>query len=227
MRIKAVGMLVCLLATAMAFSADEKAQEPSDTSKSLFFATYKETTDRVELVAGSLIAGVAEHEKYIPLQFAVGVNGKGPELEITPARFQLIDSRGNIYNAVSEQDVAKEAGVLQYARAFNEQNPLQTAFEFSTNIQRVMSDFYPMDGGKFYVVSHLGRDSYLTDLLFFPNPGEGLADTLTLQLLTPGMDAAVELRFAVPLKHKKTEKHQKNLDKQKAKVDSQETTSGS
>ena len=227
MRIKAVVMLVCLLTMVMAFAADQKAEEPSDTSKSLSFATYKETVGRVEVVVGSLIAGVAAHEKYIPLQFAVGVNGKGPELEITPDRFQLIDSKGNIYNAVSEHDVAKEPGVHQYARAFNKQNPLQTAAEFNTDIQRVMSDFYPVEGGKFYVVSHLDRDSYLTDLLFFPNPNEGLEDTLTLQLLTPGMDEAVELRFAVPLKHKKTKKHQKKLDKQKAEADSQETAAGS
>jgi hypothetical protein len=76
-------------------------------------------------------------------------------------------------------------------------------------------------------MSHLDRDTYLTDMLFFPNPSEGLGDVLTLQLLTPGMDEAVELRFEVPLKHKKTNKHKKNLEKQKANAAPQETASDS
>jgi len=227
MRIKAVVLSVCLLFVSIAFAADKDAQQTSETSKSVSFATYKETTGRVELVVGSLIAGVAEHEKYMPLQIAVGASGKGPELEVTPARFQLIDSKGNIYNTISEHDVAKEPKVHEYARQYDKQNPVQTGFDFSTSIQRVLTDFYPLEGGAFYVESHLGRDSYLTALLFFPNPGDMMGEVLTLQFLTPGMDEAVELRFAVPLKHKKTQKHQKKMNEQKAKADSSETDTGS
>lgn len=228
MRIKAVVMSVCLLLVSMALAADQEAQQSSETSKSQYFATYKQTTGRVQVVVGSLVAGVAEHEKYIPLQIAVGTGRtRGPEIEVTPARFQLIDSKGNIYNTISEHDVAKERRVHDFARAYNKQNPLQTSYEFSIRIQRVLSNFYPEEGGHFYVASHLGRDSYLTDLLFFPNPGDTLGDVLTLQFLTPGMDEAVELRFLVPLKHKKTEKQKKKMNKKNPKADSPETDTGS
>jgi len=50
---------------------------------------------------------------------------------------------------------------------------------------------------------------------------------LTLQFLTPGMDEAVELRFEVPLKHKKTKKQQKKMNNQEAKADTSETDTGS
>jgi hypothetical protein len=215
MGIKAVGLSGCLLFASLSLAADQEAQPSAETSKSLSYATYKETTGRVELVVGSQIAGLAEHEKYTPLQIAVSVNGKGPELEITPDRFQLIDAKGNIYNAVSASDTANEPGVLEYARQFNQQNPLVTGFDFATDVERVMSNFYPQVGGDFYVVSHLATDTFLDDLLFFPNPGDALGGVLTLQFLTPGMDAAVMLRFEVPIKNKKSKKKKKNLDKQK------------
>jgi hypothetical protein len=66
-----------------------------------------------------------------------------------------------------------------------------------------------MEGGKFYVVSNLPPNTYLADLLFFPTPSDSLGDVLTLQLLAPGMDQAVRLRFTVPLKAKKTKKKRK------------------
>lgn len=209
---KAVTLSCCLLFASLSQAADQQAHRSPETSKSLAYATYKETTGRVELVVGSQIAGLAEREKYIPLQIAVSLNGKGPEIEVTPDRFQLIDAAGNIYNAVSAADTAKEPGVLEYARGFNQQNPLVTAFEFATDVARVMSNFYPQVGGDFYVVSHLATDTFLEDLLFFPNPGDALGGVLTLQFLTPGMDAAVMLHFEVPLKNKKSKKKKKNSE---------------
>ena len=209
MNAKAVFISFCLLTGSLVIAADQEPRQGRETSKSLSFATYKERAGRVELIAGSMIAALAAKEKYVPLQIAVGVDGKGPELEITPARFQLIDSRGNIYNAVSEYDVSNEPSVHQFAKSYNDQNPLQTAFEFSTDVQQVMSNFYPMEGGAFYVVSYLGTDTFLEDLVFFPNPGDALGDVLTLQFLTPGMDQAVMLRFEVPLDYQKAKKKKK------------------
>ena len=216
MRVNATVMSVCLLLTPMVLAADQETQSTAETSKSLAYATYKETSGRVEVVVGSLIAGLAANEKYMPLQIAVSTSGKGPELEVTPDRFQLIDSKGNIFNSASVRDVANEPGVQQYAKTYSDQNPLQTALEFSLKVERVLSNFYPREGGNFYVASYLGRDTYLEDLLFFPNPGETMAGVLTLQFLTPGMEQAVKVRFEVPLKKKK--KHE---------ADSHETEPGS
>ena len=227
MRIKAVMISVCLLLASMVLAADQETQPTPETSKSLAFATYEETNGRVVIIVGSMIAGLAATEKYMPLQIAVGTSGKGPQLEVTPDRFQLIDSKGNIYNTVSVHDVSNEPGVQQYAKSYSEQNPLQTTLEFSMKIERVASNFYPQDGGEFYVASYLGRDSYLEDLLFFPNLGDAMEGVLTLQFLTPGMDQAVELRFEIPLKNEKKDKQKKNLDKQESKADSQETEPGS
>ena len=86
-----------------------------------------------------------------------------------------------------------------------------------------MSNFYPLDGGKFYVEEHLGHDAYLRDVIFFPTPEPGLAGVMTLQFLTPGMDEPVEVRFEAPIKqnrhHDREVKQTEKAAKKKTKKD--------
>jgi hypothetical protein len=185
--------------------------DDTDTSKSLSYATYKEVVDRVEVVVGSELAGVADHRKYLPLQIAIGVFGDGPELEITPGRFLLIDAERNILNSVPAIEIAREADLLMLAKQYNETNRLATGQNFALN-QRIGSNFYPSVGGAFYVVTYLNRGTYLEDLLFFPRPEAGLEGVLTLRLLTPGMESSVDVRFEVPQVHKKRRKKKQKTE---------------
>ncbi len=196
MTLKKLLVVACALGAGLVMAAE------TQTSFELSYATYRQKVDRVEVVVGSQIAAIAAHEKYIPLQIAVGVSGRGPELQIAAERFVLIDSQGNILNAVPEADIAKDPAILNYAKEFTEQNPLQTGDDFSMS-NRVASNFYPLEGGDFYTITNLDRETYLEDLVFFPRPEAGLEGVLTLQLLVPGMDKPVELRFEVPEKKKK------------------------
>jgi len=192
-------LLACSIGLGSVLSAD------TDTSKSLSYATYKEVVDRVEVVVGSELAGVAEHRKYIPLQIAIGVFGAGPELEITPRRFLLIDAERNIMNAVPAGEIAREADLLMMAKQYTRTNRLKTGQNFALS-QRIASNGDPSVGGAFYVVTYLDRGTYLEDLLFFPCPEAGLEGVLTLRLLTPGMESAVDVRFEVPQVHQKRRK---------------------
>ena len=50
MRVNATVMSVCLLLTPMVLAADQETQTTAETSKSLAYATDKETNGRVEVV---------------------------------------------------------------------------------------------------------------------------------------------------------------------------------
>ncbi len=209
MKLKAALSAACLLLNVPGLAAREaESTLAPQTSRSASFATYAERVDRVEVVVGSLSAAVAANEKYVPLQIAVGVWGRGAELEITPERFLLIDSKGNMLTPAPVEEIAKQASVLQFAKSFDKENRLRTGDDFSLS-RPVASNFYPLEGGKFYSVTYLDRETYLEDLLFFAQPEAGLDGLLTLQLLVPGMDKAVEVKFEVPLNHRRTKEHQK------------------
>ena len=109
------------------------------------------------------------------------------------------DNKENLLNPVALETFENKEymGILESARAFNEQNPLQTGDDFSLS-HLVASNFYPNEPGAFYTVANLDRDTYLRDILFFPQPEGGLSGILTLQFLTPGMDKPVEVKFEIP-----------------------------
>ena len=205
-RIAAVTLLLMLPGLTI---ADDPANQP-ETSKNIGYGAYQNSSGRVELIVGAQAAAISQHEQYIPLQVALAVRGKGPELEVSMSRFALIDASGNILDPATVEEMAKQAGLIQYMTEYRKTSPLPLGNQFSGQ-REIVSNFYPLDGGKFYVEEHLGHDAYLRDVIFFPTPEPGLAGVMTLQFLTPGMDEPVEVRFEAPVKQ--TEKAAKKKTK--------------
>ena len=191
---KTVLTLAC--ATAVAFSL---AAAPT-TSKSFAFATYKEEVGRVTILVGSFPAALNDGSRYIPLQIAVGVRGKGGELTITPESFTLLDDEGRAYPMATHREVLDEGRVL-FNRSVNRSLPLVTGHQFA-NSRRVSSSFFPV-GALRYEQVHLSRANFFKDVIYFPRPDVGLGGVLTLRFKPAGLNEAVDVRFEVPLKGKR------------------------
>ena len=96
-------------------------------------------------------------------------------------------------------------------------NPLPVGNQFN-GLREIVSNFYPLQGGKFFVEEHLSRESWLSDVLYFPTPETGLAGVMTLQFLTPGMDAAIEVRFEAPVQQNRHhDRQEKRAEKEEKK----------
>jgi hypothetical protein len=189
-----------------------------ETSQNIGYGAYQATVGRVQLVVGAHAAAISQHEKFIPLQIALAVRGKGPELEVAMARFELVDATGEIIDPASTETMAEQASLIQYMKEYRQTSPLPIGEQF-TGLRKIRSNFYPLEGGDFFVESHLSRDSWLSDVIYFPTPKAGLAGVMTLQFLTPGMDAPVELRFEAPVKQNR---HSEEQAKQAEKAKSQD-----
>ena len=186
-----ISIVVLLLATAA----------NTETSKSLAFATYKEHVGRVKVIVGTFPAALNDGERYFPLQIAVGVRGKGPELTLTAESFTLVDEDGVVYPMATLEEIRAEAGMIQFNEQVFRQNPLNVGGQY-VNSRFVISDFYPAVGVQIATI-HLSRESYFADAIYFPRPNIGLAGVLTLRIQPSGQDEPIDVRFEVPLKGKR------------------------
>jgi hypothetical protein len=191
-------LILVVLCSTPGFASDSS-KGKAETSERLAFATFKARVDRVELVVGSLPAAIEEKEEYLPLQIAVGVFGKGPELTITLDSFTLFDAHDQVYDMAMASQV--DTGLQQYVAQINRNTPLQTGADFQFS-QVVVAGFYSPEGVTLDNV-HLDRETFMVDTIYFVHPKDGIEGVLTLRLLTEGMDKPVDVRFTVPLKHKK------------------------
>jgi hypothetical protein len=191
--------LLIPLVVCATFVLASDSKDGADTSEHLAFATFKERVGRVELVVGSLPAAIEEKEEFLPLQIAVGVFDKGPELTITLDSFTLFDAHNQVYDMAMANQV--DTGLQQFVAQINQNTPLQTGkdFQFSKLTQ---AGFYSPEGVTLDNV-HLDRETFMVDTIYFVHPKDGIEGVLTLRLLTEGMDKPVDVRFTVPLKHKK------------------------
>lgn len=192
-------LLIPLVVCTTSVLASDSKKEGAETSEHLAFATFKERVGRVEMIVGSLPAAIEEKEEFLPLQIAVGVFDKGPELTITLDSFTLFDADNQVYDMAMANQV--DAGLQQYVKQINRNTPLQTGrdFQFSKLTQ---AGFYSPEGVTLESV-HLDRETFMVDTIYFVHPKDGIEGVLTLRLLTEGMDKPVDVRFTVPLKHKK------------------------
>jgi hypothetical protein len=173
----------------------------SRTSESLAFATYKEEVGRVTVVVGTFPAALNDGESYTPLQIAVGVRGRGPELTVHRESFVLIDDEGTVYPLATREELDGHDTLLQLTAELDDAYPLVSAKNFTLS-QRVVSDFFPLVGVRYDRI-HLSRDSYFKDVIYFPRPHVGLGGMLTLRVHPTGLSAPIEVRLEVPLKGKR------------------------
>jgi hypothetical protein len=187
--------MACVAALPFVVGAGSDDSKKAATSKEIAYHTYAEQVDRVTLIVDSYPARLFQKEKYIPLQIAVGVEGKGPELAVSIDNFTLVDEADEIIAAAPD---------------YGEYSPLQVGNRFET-YHRTASRLYTPEGVGDAKI-HLSRESYLIDDIYFPAPAKGLQGVLTLTFETEGMDNLVEVRFEVPLKKDKHEKHRSGKD---------------
>jgi hypothetical protein len=200
-------VLVCvaLLAASLtvAIGEDKKKDTNEDqssdgTSFNLYYATYMAKAGRIEVVASSYGSSYEEADKFFMLQVAVGVIGKfGKELDFTDKSFTLLDPAGNLYSMAPPTALANELDLLEYADELQNSDPLQLGKDF-VNLERVNSDFYATQENIAWANVHLNYDSYFSDVIFFPKPTSGFDGVFTLNVLTPGMEEMVTVRFKVP-----------------------------
>jgi len=167
------------------------------TSKSLSFATFKETGERATVIVGTQFTGRYADAPYAPLQIAVGVDGEGPPLVVGPASFVLIDAGGAVHPMAPFAKV-REAEIILFVKQLDRTVPLVTGNSF-LDYARASSIFYPLSGapaGKERV--ELTDRTYLKDLIYFPRPANGWHGVLTLQFMARGLARPIQVRFTVP-----------------------------
>jgi hypothetical protein len=209
MRHSSILTLACVAAMPFLFGADADDSTKPATSKEIAYHTYAETVDRVTVVVDSYPARLFQKEKYIPLQIAVGVDGKGPELAVSIDGFNLVDGE-HVYAAAPASYLGKQPQIIRQMHDYGTYSPMQVGKDFRF-YKRTQSRLYTPEGvGDDNV--HLDRETYLIDNIYFLNPSEGLTGVLTLSFETKGMENPVEVRFKVPLKKDKHKQQQKDTD---------------
>ena len=118
-----VVLQIAILAATMAFADEDVEANRLKMSKESAYYTFQEKVGRVTLVVSGQLAGLEEARKYVPFQIAVGVEGKGPELEISRYNFELHDAYGQVHETVSAEDVQKD-GINQFVKEWIKANPL-------------------------------------------------------------------------------------------------------
>ena len=195
--------ILCLIVCAVLISLGTWAEEPDKKlSEDISYATYGESGGRVKVVVSSVVAKIEKPKHFLPLAIAVGAKGTGPEIAFSYEAFQLIDGQGNYSASSTPQDIQGDLGFWMETQRIREGRPIVTANYFSGYTQ-VASNMYPKTGG--WGGTSLGQNTWFQDVVFFPIP-ESLEGVMTLVVMGKGMDDPVEVRFELPLKHKKNEK---------------------
>jgi len=196
MTIKKGLIAVCALVLLFAPVSAEDKKDKSDTSKEVAYATYGDKAGRVRVVMSSYLMGLGPEEEFLPMQVAVGVQGKGPELAVGIDAFLLVDGKGDMYSTATTQEIGSKDSLIRQTELMVDQNRLNTGNEF-TNYHRIKSNMYTAEGtGDRY--AHVDRETYFTDVIWFPRPTNGLGGVLTLRMEVEGMEGPVEVRFQVP-----------------------------
>jgi len=204
-------VLACVVTMPFLLGADADEAEVPATSKEVAYHTYVETAGRVTVIVDSYPARLFQKEKYIPLQIAVGVTGKGPELTVSIDNFTLVDGE-DVYAAAPPSYLGKQPQIIRQMHDYASYSPMQVGKNFRIS-KRTPSRLYTPEGvGDAQV--HIDRENYLIDSIYFLNPQEGLQGVLTLTFETDGMENPVEVRFKVPLKKDKHKNQQENKDEE-------------
>jgi len=189
--------LICAAAAAVPLVT---AQDEAGPSETISYAAYAAGEGRVRVAVGSAIANVIKNDDFLPLEFAIGVTGDGPELRFTYDAFTLMDSAGHAYRVADPKKLAEQRKFLGSAQNYLRSRPMPIATLARGNMP-VISRFYNKDG-TLWGGTFLSNANYTQDILFFPRPME-LEGVLTFVVKTEGMDNAVSVRFEVPGKKKK------------------------
>jgi hypothetical protein len=168
-----------------------------ETSKTLSFATYRESDDLVTVLLSSKLAMHFPDKPYFPLLIGVGVRAEGPPLVISRSSFVLIDQEGDVHPMAPYDDVRAHQD-LRFARRLVEVEPLNTGSAFRDS-HLASCIFYPISAAPTRKeIVELTYMTHIKDIIYFPRPESGLQGVMTLQFMARGLQQPIQLRFEVP-----------------------------
>jgi hypothetical protein len=187
-------LLPCLLAGC---ASTPNPNVVSPFSKKLSTFNYKDEGTLVLVVLGQEAAQYNVREKYFPLFITVANKG-ADTLHVTPEAFAFEDSLGKRYSPVPLTVIQKEYHRGDFDRKLFVQN-----FAFvASSVDRytpITSNFYPsVTRGIVHDNIQLPRFGYMSDLLYFPVPEQGvIGGPFRLYFKTPELSDAVVITFEV------------------------------
>jgi hypothetical protein len=168
----------------------------SQLDRKFSLTSYIEEGTQVALIVGVRPAGIVKDQGYVP--FEIGVANKGlEELTITPESFVLIDDQGNRYPAVSAEELYREYRRVDVDRRLGEIFQVMLG-KFQT-YSIIQSNFTPsFDAPTLVPTAHLPRYSMIYDLLYFPEPEDGVRGRrFELFMSAPELEDPVFVQFQV------------------------------
>ncbi len=193
---------VVLLAALIVFLAWGCASTPnpnvvSPYSKKLSPFNFKDEGSLILLIVGTEAAQYNINEKYFPLFLTVANKG-APTLHVTRESFAFEDSLGRRYSPLPLAVIQAE-----YHRGEFDQKMFRQNFSFTgTSVDRYTpfpSNFYPsVTRGVVHDNLELPRFGYISDLLYFPVPEQGVAGgPFRLYFKTPELTDEVLVTFEI------------------------------
>ena len=188
-------LLVGLLLSGCASTPNPNVVSPYSTKLSTF--NYKDEGKLILLDVGVEAAQYNVREKYFPLFITVANKG-ADTLHLTPESFAFEDSLGHRFSPLPLTVIQEEYHRGEFDRKLFHQN-----YQFTgTSVERftpIPSNFYPsITGGVVNDNLQLPRFAYMSDLLYFPVPEQGIVGgPFHLYFKTPELEEAVVVTFEV------------------------------
>lgn len=161
-------------------------------------ATAWRTRDAgLTVIVDARLTGLREGDRFIPVPIALGVDGDGSALSLTPENFTLLDAEGRAIAAAGFEEFRREYGKAGFDRRMLRAFPIPIGSRFETST-RVRSNFYPPVGGGLRDERvEVPRFGWFADVLYFPAP-TAKDGPLTLRITAAGLEHPVEVRFVLP-----------------------------
>jgi hypothetical protein len=190
-----LAFLYGLLLSGCASTPNPNVVSPFSTKLSTF--NFKDEGKLILLVAGVEAAQYNVREKYFPL-FVTVANKGAATLHLTPESFAFEDSLGRKFSPLPLTVIQQEYHRGEFDRKLFQQN-----FSFiGTSVDRytpIPSNFYPsVTRGVVNDNLQLPRFAYMSDLLYFPVPEQGVVGgPFRLYFKTPELEEAVVVTFEI------------------------------
>ncbi|HEV8375825.1 MAG TPA: hypothetical protein VGR38_06265 [Candidatus Polarisedimenticolia bacterium] len=188
-------VLPCLVLAGCASTPNPNVVSPLSSKLSTF--NYKDEGTLVLLIVGVEAAQYNVREKYFPL-FVTVANKGADTLHVTRESFAFEDSLGKRYSPLPLTVIQDEYHRGEFDRKLFMQN-----FSFvASSVDRytaISSNFYPsITRGIVHDNLQLPRFGYMTDLLYFPLPEQGMmGGPFRIYFKTPELPDAVVVAFEV------------------------------
>jgi hypothetical protein len=156
------------------------------TSHRYGYSTFREQTDRVDVLVDGYPATLHAADGFVPVPVTVAVVKGGRPIALTPESFTLVDSQGHAVPAAAYGELLQGYGKMNFDRTMIRQRPLVLGSYYG-NLLRVGGAFYPAPGKQTRVEKiEIPAYGYFSDILYFPMPAGGLGGVMTLEVKLPG-----------------------------------------